>query len=50
MPLLREYLHYRVVDVSSIKELAKRWRPDVLENSPTKKYTHRAREDIIESI
>ncbi|WP_419843068.1 oligoribonuclease [Candidatus Poriferisodalis sp.] len=56
MPALERYLHYRVVDVSSLKELAKRWRPDVAEawaelsraRSGTTK--HRALDDILESI
>ena len=42
--------HYRVVDVSSIKELANRWYPDIDMNIPSKAENHRALEDIIESI
>lgn len=49
MPELEAYFHYRNLDVSSIKELAKRWHPDVL-NSFKKKGTHEALEDIRESI
>jgi oligoribonuclease len=45
-----DYLHYRVFDVSTIKEAAKRWRPDVVAGAPVKKGLHEAREDIIESI
>lgn len=36
MPLLREYLHYRVIDVSTIKELAFRWNKNVLKDLPKK--------------
>jgi len=49
MPALESYLHYRNVDVSTVKELAARWRPDVLAGVK-KKGTHRALDDIIESI
>ena len=48
MPKLEAYLHYRVIDVSSIKELARRWYPAVA--APPKKETHRALDDILESI
>ena len=47
---LENRFHYRVVDVSSIKELANRWYPDVDRNIPSKAENHRALEDIIESI
>ena len=47
---LENRLHYRVVDVSSIKELANRWYSDVDRNIPAKAENHRALEDIIESI
>jgi oligoribonuclease len=50
MPALDEYLHYRVVDVSSIKELVRRWFPRVYYNSPAKHGGHRALADIRESI
>lgn len=56
MPALEEHLHYRVVDVSSIKELAKRWRPDVaaawadLSRSRAGTTKHRALDDVLESI
>jgi oligoribonuclease len=45
-----DYLHYRILDVSTIKEAARRWRPDVLAKAPVKKGLHEARQDIIESI
>lgn len=44
------FLHYRSVDVSSIKELCRRWYPDVLARAPAKAETHRALDDIRESI
>ena len=50
MPELIKYLHYRVVDVSSIKELAKRWYPRTFFRSPEKHGGHRALADILESI
>ncbi|MFD1827194.1 MULTISPECIES: oligoribonuclease [Mumia] len=50
MPELEGYLHYRVVDVSSIKELSRRWYPRVYFNSPAKTGNHRALADILESI
>lgn len=49
MPELESYFHYRNIDVSTIKELAKRWKPEILKNL-TKKGSHQALEDIIESI
>ena len=49
MPALDAYLHYRIVDVSTLKELAKRWRPDIVE-SVTKEGRHEALADILESI
>ena len=49
MQTLEGYLHYRMIDVSSVKELAKRWRPDVAE-SFEKKNEHTALADIRESI
>ncbi|KAF2871922.1 oligoribonuclease-like protein [Massariosphaeria phaeospora] len=46
-----EHLHYRILDVSSIKEAARRWAPvDVLNKQPRKKMLHEARADILESI
>ena len=50
MPRLNEYLHYRTVDVSSIKELARRWHPRVYFNAPPKTGNHRALGDIQDSI
>ncbi|MDA8322347.1 MAG: oligoribonuclease [Actinomycetota bacterium] len=50
LPELDSYLHYRMVDVSSIKELAKRWYPRVYFASPAKVGGHRALADIRESI
>jgi oligoribonuclease len=50
MPALDTHLHYRMVDVSSIKELARRWYPRVYFASPEKKGGHRALADITESI
>lgn len=50
MPELIDYLHYRIVDVSSIKELAKRWFPRVFFNKPEKSGNHRALGDIQDSI
>ena len=47
---IEDYLHYRSVDVSSIKELARRWNPDIATGAPTKKRGHRALDDILESI
>ena len=49
MPRLEAYLHYRNLDVSSLKELARRWAPTVY-NGVTKRNTHKALEDIRESI
>ncbi|MFD7590452.1 oligoribonuclease [Kitasatospora sp. NPDC059811] len=50
MPALEKHLHYRIVDVSSIKELARRWYPKAYYNSPQKGGNHRALADIRESI
>jgi oligoribonuclease len=50
MPALDEHLHYRMIDVSSIKELAKRWYPRVYQSQPEKGLAHRASADIRESI
>jgi len=50
MPELESFLHYRNVDVSTIKELARRWQPDVVAALPEKASTHRAIDDIRESI
>ncbi|KAF9433588.1 Oligoribonuclease, mitochondrial [Entomortierella beljakovae] len=45
-----DYLHYRIVDVSTIKELTRRWYPAEFEKAPHKKGAHRALDDIKESI
>ena len=50
MPELMEHLHYRVVDVNTVKELVKRWIPEVALGTPKKALTHRALDDIRESI
>ncbi len=50
LPEIEDYLHYRSVDVSTIKELAKRWNPKILSGSPGKKEAHRALDDILESV
>ena len=50
MPRLNAHLHYRNVDVSTLKELVRRWYPDVFTSRPTKKGQHRALQDIIESV
>lgn len=50
MPRLDAALHYRMVDVSSVKELARRWQPRVYYKQPEKGLSHRALADIVESI
>lgn len=50
MPALDEYLHYRMIDVSSIKELCRRWYPRIYYGQPEKGLAHRALADIKESI
>ncbi|WP_091550022.1 oligoribonuclease [Micromonospora pattaloongensis] len=50
MPRLDAYLHYRMIDVSSIKELCRRWYPRVYFGQPPKGLAHRALADIRESI
>ncbi|OIS04310.1 oligoribonuclease [Corynebacterium diphtheriae] len=50
MPRLDKALHYRMVDVSSLKELSRRWAPRVYFNQPYKGMAHRALADIVESI
>jgi oligoribonuclease len=49
MPAFEAYLHYRIVDVSTLKELAKRWRPDVVQ-AFSKEGKHEALADVYESI
>jgi oligoribonuclease len=50
MPRLDAHLHYRMIDVSSLKELARRWYPRVYFGQPTKGLAHRALADIRESV
>jgi oligoribonuclease len=50
MPSLEAHLHYRNVDVSTVKELVRRWYPGLLDEAPAKSGGHRALADIRESI
>jgi oligoribonuclease len=50
MPVLDQHLHYRIIDVSSVKELARRWYPRAYFAAPRKQGGHRALADIVESI
>lgn len=50
LPEIEEYLHYRSVDVSTLKELGRRWAPAALKSAPDKAGSHRALDDIRESI
>jgi oligoribonuclease len=50
LPEIENYLHYRSIDVSTLKELALRWAPEVLDGAPKKESTHRALDDIRESV
>ena len=50
MPALDTFLHYRMIDVSSIKELCRRWYPRIYFGQPVKGLAHRALADIHESI
>jgi oligoribonuclease len=50
LPELDQYLHYRSIDVSSLKELCRRWYPEIYRGRPSKKETHRALDDIRESV
>ena len=50
LPDVEQYLHYRSVDVSTVKELCRRWYPDVLAKAPDKAGGHRALDDIRESV
>jgi oligoribonuclease len=50
LPLLNKYLHYRTIDVSTIKELARRWHPKTYFAAPAKDGNHRALGDIRDSI
>jgi len=50
LPEVEDFLHYRSVDVSTVKELCRRWLPDLLRDAPVKKGGHRALQDIRESV
>jgi oligoribonuclease len=50
LPEIEEYLHYRSVDVSTVKELVKRWYPGLNNTRPRKAGSHRAMDDIVESV
>ena len=50
MPTLNDFLHYRIIDVSSIKELARRWYASAYFNAPKKTGNHRAMGDVKDSI
>lgn len=50
MPLVDNYAHYRIIDVSSVKELVRRWCPKEYSATPSKQFNHRALDDIRESI
>ncbi|HEX4755266.1 MAG TPA: oligoribonuclease [Candidatus Dormibacteraeota bacterium] len=50
LPEVDDFLHYRSVDVSSVKELCRRWYPEAYSRAPAKAETHRALDDIRESI
>jgi len=50
LPALDEYLHYRSIDVSSLKELCRRWYPEAYRRRPAKQEAHRALGDVRESI
>jgi oligoribonuclease len=50
LPAIEEHLHYRSVDVSTLKELARRWAPEVAQRAPAKAGSHRALDDIRESV
>lgn len=50
MPKVDDYLHYRIIDVSTIKELCRRWNNKVYSQAPKKGFAHRALDDIKESV
>lgn len=50
LPEIEEWLHYRSIDVSTLKELARRWYPEALAAAPRKATAHRAMDDIRESV
>lgn len=50
LPEIENHLHYRSIDVSTIKELSRRWYPDTISGAPSKAGGHRAMDDIRESV
>ncbi|MGH9166135.1 MAG: oligoribonuclease [Acidimicrobiales bacterium] len=50
LPEIEAWLHYRCIDVSTVKELARRWYPEAAKAAPSKKGSHRALDDILESV
>ena len=50
LPEIEEFLHYRSIDVSTVKELARRWHPEAFRAAPKKAAGHRAMDDIRESL
>jgi oligoribonuclease len=50
LPAIEDHLHYRSVDVSTLKELCRRWYPGALESAPVKARNHRALDDVRESV
>ncbi|MGH9006159.1 MAG: oligoribonuclease [Acidimicrobiales bacterium] len=50
LPDIENWLHYRSVDVSTVKELCRRWYPEALGGAPGKQTTHRAMDDVKESV
>jgi len=50
LPEIENWLHYRSVDVSTVKELCRRWYPETLAKAPAKKAAHRALDDVLESV
>jgi oligoribonuclease len=50
LPEIENYLHYRSIDVSTLKELCRRWYPEILAGAPPKREAHRALDDIRESL
>ncbi|HEV3328533.1 MAG TPA: oligoribonuclease, partial [Acidimicrobiales bacterium] len=50
LPEVESWFHYRNVDVSTVKELMRRWRPEVLASAPEKLSSHRAMEDVLASV
>lgn len=50
MPTFNDYIHYRIIDVSSIKELAKRWYSKEFSKIPQKQFKHRCLDDILDSV